>query len=512
MSKPVFDKNTPEEVVAGFVERVSDLPHAADLVALLPEEHPLYTGRGTNQTARIRGYIIAAFARTGLPETALPFVLDELENGIEAYLTGAAAVALRGTAPSASFIPYLLTAVRNTRYRDDSMTFDCYRPGWPLSNGTTALTEIFRTFAWLGAEGKDALGRLRDFSARSENDFSEPIRAEIDAAIAAIRGAPDTVGESCCTIPPGFTRWVLEAPGAGEIEFEDQDGSTLIYDGFFHGKPSIVAFFYTRCNNPNKCSMTVTKLSRVQKMLAGLGLENDIKTAGVTYDPGFDLPFRLRSYGENRGLVFDEHNKLLRTPNGLAPLQEHFRLGVNFISSIVNRHRIELYILDGSGRVRTSFVRSQWDPAEVVSAARDVLEEGEKEQSSGSRKFAAARAGGRHIAAVMVPFAVIFFPKCPLCWAAYLSLFGITGLASITASPWMLFALVLLMLANLAAIYRRGIRHKDLLPFYLSVLGVFIILLPGMYFAVPYISFLGIALIFIGSFPAIPFFRRQSAG
>lgn len=512
MSKPIFDKDTPDDLVAVFVESVNDLPGAADLAALLPEEHPIYQGRGTNQTARIRGYIMAAFARTGLPETALPFVLDELENGIEAYLTAAAAIALRGSAPSVLYVPYLFKAVRNIQYRDDSLTFDCYKPEWPLSNSTTALVEIFRTFAWLGDEGSAALARLKDLSAKDEHNFSNRIRAEIDAAIAAIESAPARSGESCCPIPTGFTRWRQDGNAAGDIELEDQDGNTLNYEGFFSGKPSIVAFFYTRCSNPNKCSLTVTKLSQVQKMLAVLGLENDIKTAGITYDPGFDLSFRLKAYGENRGVVFDERNKLFRTPNGLGPLQQHLRLGVNFISSIVNRHRIELYILDGSGRVRASFVRSQWDPGEVVEAARAVLEESGTTRSTRSGKFAPVLAALRQAAAVVVPFAVIFFPKCPLCWAAYLSLFGITGIASVPYSPWLLFVLVLLMLANLASIYRRGAKEKDLLPFYLAVLGVFIILLPGMYFAVPYISFLGIALIFIGSFPAVSFFRRQSAG
>ena len=32
---------------------------------------------------------------------------------------------------------------------------------------------------------------------------------------------------------------------------------------------------------------------------------------------------------------------------------------------------------------------------------------------------------------------VAFFPKCPVCWAAYLSVFGIAGLEQIPYAPWL---------------------------------------------------------------------------
>ena len=44
------------------------------------------------------------------------------------------------------------------------------------------------------------------------------------------------------------------------MELEDQDGARVTFGEFFAGKPSVVAFFYTRCDNPNKCSLTITKL------------------------------------------------------------------------------------------------------------------------------------------------------------------------------------------------------------------------------------------------------------
>ena len=40
---------------------------------------------------------------------------------------------------------------------------------------------------------------------------------------------------------------------------------------------------------------------------------------------------------------------MLRVIDDNDALRRHFELGVNFIESLVNRHRIEVYILDAEG-------------------------------------------------------------------------------------------------------------------------------------------------------------------
>jgi protein SCO1/2 len=157
------------------------------------------------------------------------------------------------------------------------------------------------------------------------------------------------------------------------VELEDQDGAHVTFREFFTGKPSVVAFFYTRCDNPNKCSLTITKLGRLQRRLADLGLDGRIQTAAITYDPEFDLPARLRAYGENRGVVFSSSARLFRTRGALAPVQDYFELGVSFGETLVNRHRIELFLLDQQGRVAGAFTRLQWDSEEVLAQAASLV-------------------------------------------------------------------------------------------------------------------------------------------
>ena len=153
------------------------------------------------------------------------------------------------------------------------------------------------------------------------------------------------------------------------VQLEDQDGARVTFSEFFTWKPSVLAFFYTRCDNPNKCSLTITKLGRLQRQLAELGLDGQIQTAAITYDPEFDLPLRLRAYGENRAFVFDPSNRLFRTTGGLSALEDCFELGVSFSGTLVNRHRIELFLLDQRGRVAGACTRLQWEVEDLLAQA-----------------------------------------------------------------------------------------------------------------------------------------------
>jgi protein SCO1/2 len=323
----------------------------------------------------MRGYILAAFEQIGLPEQALLYVLDELQNGREAYLVAGAAKALRGMQnPSAEVLPFLLKAINNIRDMDDAVTFERYKSGWPLAYPTSALREIFHSFGWLGSQAQSALPELEVLYERG--GFPEGIRREIQNAIDAIRRSAAISAQAF--IPLSLLESLpVNQKKSGlvpDLPFEDQEENHLTYAEFFCQKPSIVVFFYTRCNNPNKCSLTITKLGRLQQMVREEGLEGRLKTAAITYDPAYDLPARLKTYGANRGVMFGEDHRFLRSLGGMHELQEVFGLGVNFNGSIVNQHRIELFLLDSQGRIAKTFARLQWDIREVLDSVKAFLQ------------------------------------------------------------------------------------------------------------------------------------------
>jgi protein SCO1/2 len=389
LSTPALDAHTPEETIAELVDaiKLKPSPHAGELLLqLLAERNAFYEGRSANATVRIRGYILAAFEQTGLPAAALPYVLEELESGRDAYLVAGAAKALRGLSdPSSQVVSFLLKAVENIKNKDDALTFEQYKPRWPVTNYTTALAELFHTLSWLGAHAEAALSDLQAMRGARRTEFSQPIRAAIESAIERIQSDVNADHACCHDVPetpaPEFQSITfhtrrperLKSGLITDVEMEDQIGNTLTYGEFFTGKPSIVAFFYTRCNNPNKCSLTITKLARLQKAIKEQGLDESLKTAAISYDPEYDLPPRLKAYGESRGVVFTDQSRMLRTRFGFRELQEYFQLGVNFTEATVNRHRIELFILDSKGEIAVTFSRLQWDVQEVLEQAKALL-------------------------------------------------------------------------------------------------------------------------------------------
>jgi protein SCO1 len=376
-----FDRETPEDRIADVVDAVRRTPEERDLlVRLLPEQLPLYDGRGANQVIRMRGYILAAFEDTGLPESAFPYVLEELQSGRDAYLVAAAAKAVRGLAePTAEWTRHLLHAIDNIRPLDDTVSFDGYKASWPAANPTTALREIFRTLGWLGEAAREALPALDGLLADGAPPLAPGLRGEVEATRSRILGSVPAPRTCCAPVSlsalarPVPTRQARPTAVPVETPLQDQDGMTLRFGEFFTGKPTVLAFFYTRCTNPDKCSATITKLGRLQQSIREAGLHGRLRTAALTYDPHFDLPPRLRAYGAVRGVAFDEDNRFLRTVNDFATVRQAFDLGVGYTGTTVNRHRIELYVLDPAACVAAAVTRTAWDVSEVLDLARVQL-------------------------------------------------------------------------------------------------------------------------------------------
>ena len=369
-----FNGATPVADILAYVDRLRVSPDSGDdLVDLLAEQSPIYAGRATSEAERLRGYILASFASTGLHASAIAFVIEELESGLNPYTVAAAAKAVRGAGSvPPHIVPLLLHAIDRIRQSDDLVCFD--RGVSPESDAVpmSALTELFRTLAWLGPRAGAALSALKAMLERRPPTFSHAVRAEIEKAVVAVsRGSPAM--HSCCAGPPVPVSNRSADLDIEKVELQDQDGVVFSFGEFFRGRPSVLTFFYTRCMNPNKCSLTITKLGRLQQRICEDGLRGRFNIAAVTYDPTFDLPRRLRAYGAGRGMSFDDRTRLMRTTGSFEPLQRYFDLGVGYGSTTVNQHRLDVAVLNGMGRLRASFTRKQWSEEDVLVSLKSGL-------------------------------------------------------------------------------------------------------------------------------------------
>ena len=379
-----FDARTNEFEFASFVERTTRSSCCiSDLVPLLHGGHAIYSGRGSNQVARMRGYLIASLKDTGPPEGAFIYVLEVLESSQTPYLVAAAARAVRHIAePTDELVAFLRIAISNIQYRDEPISFECYAPEWPRDQYTSALEEIVITLAEFADRSPSARSALK--SVCDSDLFSSQIKKQAAEAFGATELLRPPIPVSCCSKAPAsrvLATWHTD--GANEnnrpslpqdVWFEDQSGQRASFEEAFIGKPTVIAFFYTRCGNPNKCSMTVSKLAELRQVLQDQGIHQAVNVAAVTYDPRYDTPHRLRSYCQNRGFVFDDTLRAWRAdPERFEEIRSVFDLGVSYACSVVSRHEIEVYVLDRKGFLATAFTKLQFDVDNLAEAVVALL-------------------------------------------------------------------------------------------------------------------------------------------
>ena len=121
------------------------------------------------------------------------------------------------------------------------------------------------------------------------------------------------------------------------------------------GRETVLAFFYTRCMNPARCSLTITRMAAAARRGARAHL-------AMTYDPAYDSATRLRRYGDERGFPFGEAARFVRTRDAWPAVKAMFALRVGYGPVTVNEHARELFVVGGD------FVARGLDPDALATA------------------------------------------------------------------------------------------------------------------------------------------------
>jgi protein SCO1 len=341
------------------VERVRDGAPAETLVRLLHEDAQVYRGRSTGATGRMRAWILARFSELGLPEAAIPHVLEELEFGTEPYPVAGAARALRGYRRDADVTRPLANAFANMRSRDEPVFLDSLRPRWPAAESTSALHEILATASWLDHGSPEIW----------QSALSQPgsVPVPIQEQLERLAGGP--ASDACCHAPPAATESAAGRPRSlaslGHLVVETHEGTERRLESVLRGHPTVLTFFYTRCDNPNKCEMTIKRLTILQDWLAAHSPRDEVRILGLTYDPAYDLAPRLSRYISDLGLRPGPLTTIGRLPAGLDEVRSSLSLAVGRGGATVNRHAVEVFILDAQGGVAESWSRVAWDPPAI---------------------------------------------------------------------------------------------------------------------------------------------------
>src|SRR3954462_5246974 len=104
----------------------------------------------------------------------------------------------------------------------------------------------------------------------------------------------------------------------------------------------------------------------------------------------------------------------------------------------------------------------------------------------------------RTLPSVLLSILIAFFPKCPACCIAYLSMFGSVGLAVTPYVEW-LYPLLLASLGLHLGLLLAKAHRKGYGPVVLSLGGGVLILASRIFLPNQFITITGISLIFAGS-------------
>ncbi len=497
-------QSAPGREISWRIDELKALGRFSELAEMLPVENELYLNRNSGEVARLRGYILAAF-QDSLPEEALIFVLDELQNSTNPYTLAAAAIAIRGWHnQEGSFIPYLLHAAANSLYRDDAVSFEAYLPQYPLENYTTPLLEVCKSLKLLGEFLPSYSKELNNFYYTNALILSTAVKVQFQELISMSEMAAGSK-QDCCGLPVSGrqTNWLRSKMPkrlkSEEIILENQDSQKLPFTEFFSQEVSAFILFYSRCDNPNKCSLSVNRLAQLQALLANKGYAN-IRLAAITYDSAYDLPFRLKPYGENRGFKFDEKYAFFRVAEGYDAFSDYFLPEVNYTGSIVNSHSIELFIIDKDSRLLEKYGKLQWDPQAI---AEMLIALSGKPASSINKKL---RNSGYQVLNMLIGLIAFLFPKCPMCWAAYMSIFSAWGIQGIPYIPQLIYVFPVIMAINLYLQFTYGKRLNRMLPFFLNLVGIALIW-AGFVLNYQFANYVGLFLVLTASLNTLSVFN-----
>ena len=388
--------STKAETIVAYIDKFKksavSSAEVINLVALrLRENDPLYQGRGPKEVERLRGYMLASLSKIGINEKVVPVLKAELLYGYHPYMVAAAARGagkVQGDAQVA-FVP-LLTKYLDERYKDDYVDLDTYGYFWPLKRPTSARLEAIESLSRIGASAPQvALPALKEIAEAQKGRFfsgDQLLILKAKSAIEKITGGsglqPTMLGSNvavCCTNPlsinrngfsPGDTR---EGRHIRNFKAIDQNGRVFELKDVM-GKPFIFTFFYTRCDNPNKCSSTVQKIAALKQAILKEGLSDKVTLIAITFDPDFDGPAALRSYGEGRGAVFDEHFKFISINTKLYPaLVKDFGVLVSYGKGMVNHHGNQWYIFDKKAQLAKIYENTALKTEDLVMDIRHLL-------------------------------------------------------------------------------------------------------------------------------------------
>ena len=174
---------------------------------------------------------------------------------------------------------------------------------------------------------------------------------------------------------------IMRAPDGAVL---DSDGSERRLASLTTGKITLFSLIYTYCTDPKGCPLAYATLHTLkQEIEASPALRDQVRFVSMSFDPQYDTPPMMRSYGgqdarDNKGLRW--YFLTTRSRRELLPVLDGFGQDVSVAAEQVAgqrvptlQHMLKVFLLDRQGQVREIYSTSFLQPAVLMNDIKTLL-------------------------------------------------------------------------------------------------------------------------------------------
>jgi len=160
-----------------------------------------------------------------------------------------------------------------------------------------------------------------------------------------------------------------------DFQLRNQSGRTIRLSQF-KGKVLLVTFVYTRCPLADYCPRMSRNFAEIDKTLfSDPALYGKTHLLSISFDPGYDTPAVLRSYGGAYTGNYTKENFAhwdfaAPSEKELPEVTQFFGVGVTPGENKTLNHSLSTAVIGKDGRIVAWYPTNDWTPSTVVEATR----------------------------------------------------------------------------------------------------------------------------------------------
>jgi protein SCO1/2 len=197
-----------------------------------------------------------------------------------------------------------------------------------------------------------------------ERDATGPLNLRLKNIVIVAQARPDYKPAVQYNVP---------APGDAVPDFKllNQFGHTIEMKQF-RGKVVALTFIYTRCPLPDYCPRMTQNFAVIDKALrADPKLSHETHLLSVSFDPAYDTPRMLKSYGEtyigaNADAAFQHWDFAAPPTDELVKMEQYFDVGVTPGESGMLQHSLSTVIIGKDGKIVAFWPTNDWSVDELL--------------------------------------------------------------------------------------------------------------------------------------------------